>query len=387
MVASCPQCKARYRVDETRIGEDGVRLKCAKCEAVFRVRAPAAAATPPAASAPVASADPAASPDMSAMEHRESSPAASASPAQAAPPTSQAAVAQTAPVSSSAGEGEVVDRERLVLIADSDVESGKATANKVSSWGLQPILVHDGVEAMLTIQRMLPRAVVLDAALPKMFGFQVCEVLKRNESLRNTGVVLIGAIHNRDRYRRPPADLYGADHYLEQPDLPDGLGPILIQLGMNPSLGEGHATPAPPPEPMPAPETVLRPEAAPGPAPVAAPIAPASTPSLPPAPQSMEIDMPSEPASTPVESVAPDGQAEERAKAERLARIVVSDIILYQPDKFSEAVRQGNVVEAMDSEIGEGRVLFRQRIDEQVREERDFIVDELVRVARERGMK
>jgi len=40
----------------------------------------------------------------------------------------------------------------------------------------------------------------------------------------------------------------------------------------------------------------------------------------------------------------------------------------------------------MDGEIEEGRVLFAQRIPEHVREERDFIVEELLRVARERGM-
>ena len=60
---------------------------------------------------------------------------------------------------------------------------------------------------------------------------------------------------------------------------------------------------------------------------------------------------------------ADDGFAEEVAKAERLARIVVSDIILYNPEKFEAAVRAGNVVEAMAGEIAEGRSLFVGRID------------------------
>jgi hypothetical protein len=77
---------------------------------------------------------------------------------------------------------------------------------------------------------------------------------------------------------------------------------------------------------------------------------------------------------------------EEREKAERLARIVVSDIILYHGEKFSEAIRTGNLLQALDSEIEEGRSFFRQRINEQVRNERDHLVEELERVARERGM-
>ena len=66
--------------------------------------------------------------------------------------------------------------------------------------------------------------------------------------------------------------------------------------------------------------------------------------------------------------------------------IVVSDIVLYQAEKFEQAVAGGNLLELLDGEIEEGRKLFRQRIDERVREETDHLVDELTRVARERGM-
>ena len=51
-----------------------------------------------------------------------------------------------------------------MVVADSDVDAGKRTATALADWGYSPVLVHDGVEAILTIQRQLPRAVVLDAA-------------------------------------------------------------------------------------------------------------------------------------------------------------------------------------------------------------------------------
>ena len=82
---------------------------------------------------------------------------------------------------------------------------------------------------------------------------------------------------------------------------------------------------------------------------------------------------------------ATDPGAEERAKAERLARIIVSDIVLYHPEKFEAAVRAGNVAQALGADLLEGRALFVQRIDESVREERDFLMAELERVAAERG--
>ena len=246
---------------------------------------------------------------------------------------------------------EDVDRERLVLIADPDDARGKVSAEAVRNWGLHPHLVQDGVEAMLAIQRLLPRAVVLDAALPKMFGLQVCEVVKRNESLRDTVVVLVGAIHHQTRYRRDPSGLYGADAYIEQADLPDGLQPILREGGL--PLGDS-ALPAPKPTfEVPALEFVREP---PAPAPTEAPGA----------------------------DEDPE-TAEERERALRLARIAVSEMLLYQPEKFEQAARDGNLEQALDREIQEARALLRQRIREDVREETDFIIDELDRVAAERS--
>jgi hypothetical protein len=93
------------------------------------------------------------------------------------------------------------------------------------------------------------------------------------------------------------------------------------------------------------------------------------------------------PAAAPAPARAGDGLDEQRAKAERLARIIVSDIVLYNEQKFSEAVRRGNVVEALDADLSEGRHLFQERIDARVRAERDYLSEELVRVARQRGMK
>jgi hypothetical protein len=82
-----------------------------------------------------------------------------------------------------------------------------------------------------------------------------------------------------------------------------------------------------------------------------------------------------------------DGLDEERAKAERLARIVVSDIVLYNEARFAAAARAGNVLEAMAADLSEGRQLFEERIDPRVRAERDYLKDELLRNAKLRGMR
>jgi predicted Zn finger-like uncharacterized protein len=361
MIAACPKCSTRYRVENERLSAEGVRLRCTRCQAVFRVRAPGAV-TP------------------------QVEPQVEAQPTPMPQPP---------------------DRSRLVLIADSDAEGGKVTAGSVAGWGLHPLLAHDGVEAILAIQRNLPCAVVLDAALPKMFGFQICELMKRNAELRDIHVVLIGAIHHRERYRRSPHELYGADAYLERPDLPHGLIAVLRDFGL-PVTGSSPAAPvrgALPSRPagrdFDVEDVAMPVEAARDYSEVpfearsaAAPIAPAAPLAAPPMPSPPARPMRGGPSPGATRSVSPagavpvnDGLAEERAKAERLARIIVSDVILYNQDKFARAVTAGRVVEMLDPDLEEGRALFRQRIDPRVREERDHLAEELVRVGRTRGMR
>jgi CheY-like chemotaxis protein len=250
-----------------------------------------------------------------------------------------------------------------------DESQASATAEALVAEGFTVHRVTDGVEAMLEVQRKLPRALVLAADLPKMFGFQVCEVVKRNESLRGIWVVLVGAIHHRERYRREPDELYGADAYVEGHELPAGLLPVLGRGGLAvPGKSAKQESPQEPPgSDVSAPAIAASTDAAPS--------LGASRPS-PVAPQP-----PAPPAATPDD----DGLAGERQKAERLARIVISDIVLYNEERFAAAVRSGNVLDAMSGDLTEGRGLFEERIDARVRGERDYLKDELLRRAADRG--
>lgn len=320
MIAACPTCGARYRIEAAKLPAEGARLRCARCQSVFRVQLPAAAPR--------------------------------AAPPQRTAPEAPAAEVETPPPPASR------EPSRLVLLAHPEPEEGKQLAETLASWGLDVVLAHDGVEAILGVQRALPHAVVLDAALPKMFGFQVCELMKRNESLRGIHVVLLGAIHERNRYRRPPGELYGADAYAERQELPDALEPILRGFGV--SIGRGVATPAgrirdAEGQPMQfqgaaapsAPERESRPDAVSG---------PAADPEL-----GAEIE-----------------------KAERLARIIVSDIALYNAEKFEAAVRSGDVLTAMAAELHEGRALLGQRVDPRVGEVSAYLDREMLRMAQSR---
>ena len=46
MIAACPKCGARYRIERGKLRRDGTRLRCSRCEAVFRVSPPPAEPEP-----------------------------------------------------------------------------------------------------------------------------------------------------------------------------------------------------------------------------------------------------------------------------------------------------------------------------------------------------
>ena len=53
--------------------------------------------------------------------------------------------------------------------------------------------------------------------------------------------------------------------------------------------------------------------------------------------------------------------ATERQRAERLARIIVSDISLYYQEQVDEGIQEGNWSELLANEIREARQLFSER--------------------------
>ncbi|MBI4745440.1 MAG: zinc-ribbon domain-containing protein [Deltaproteobacteria bacterium] len=42
MIAACPKCKTRFKIDESKMAGAGVKLRCSKCRTVFAVRKKAA---------------------------------------------------------------------------------------------------------------------------------------------------------------------------------------------------------------------------------------------------------------------------------------------------------------------------------------------------------
>ena len=84
--------------------------------------------------------------------------------------------------------------------------------------------------ALSAIEQLKPDVVLLDVALPSMYGFEVCDAVRKNPDISSVKLILIASIYDKTRYKRSPNSLYGADDYIEKHHIPDLLATMIYRL-------------------------------------------------------------------------------------------------------------------------------------------------------------
>jgi predicted Zn finger-like uncharacterized protein len=310
MLIVCPSCKVKFTFDEQKVGISGVKLRCSKCRTIFRV-------------------------------------VRKATPVPLTGETAAASYPSTA-------------ANRIsVIVANESPAFCSAVQKVLRAENFEVITFNDGKEALMAIEQIKPQVVLLDVALPSMYGFEVCEAVRKNPAISSVKLILIASIYDKTRYKRLPNSLYGADDYIEKHHIPDSLAPMIYKLvsgqkpveapliKKNPAEEEGQtAVNLLSQREIEAQETVR------------------------------EVLKKAEEQETSVLKVpsAPE-LSEAHKKAKRLARIIVSDIVLYNQSKVEEGVRNGTFHELLTDDIREGRALYTRRVAEEIRMETSYLED------------
>jgi CheY-like chemotaxis protein len=208
--------------------------------------------------------------------------------------------------------------------------------------------VADGHAALHALE-VRPAALVLDVALPRVHAYEVVEAAKKSSP--ETRVVLVASIYNRTGYKRRPTSLYGADDYVEQHHIPDAL---LVKL-----------------------ERLI------GPAPNALHLPAAHEETV----EGRQIREAGEKRLMPLPASRRESTDKLIERAERLARLIVADIALYNGDALDDADHHGHVDELearLRVDLEEGRLLFDLRVPVEVRRDRDFIGEALAEIRHKR---
>jgi len=158
VVVTCPKCKIKLKVDETKLSPEGSKFKCPKCSAVLIVKKP------------------------SAQPKKD--------------------------LNSS-----------TILVAHSNQELTREIVTILLKGGYKVITATDGIDLMVKALKEFPFMGIVEVSLPKIYGFEVCKRLKSRVETKDMKFILIPAIHDKTKYRREPTSLYGADDYIEEFDI------------------------------------------------------------------------------------------------------------------------------------------------------------------------
>ena len=81
--------------------------------------------------------------------------------------------------------------------------------------GIQISSADNGLTALEFIKREEPNIIFLDVMLPQMNGFEVCNIIKNDLSLKHLYIIMLTA--KGQEIDKKKAHEYGADYYITKP--------------------------------------------------------------------------------------------------------------------------------------------------------------------------
>jgi DNA-binding response OmpR family regulator len=118
--------------------------------------------------------------------------------------------------------------EPLVLIADDDPLLRAIVEHKLAAAGYAVVSVEDGQAALDQIRRLQPAAVILDAMMPVLDGFEALRRIRAESALDGIAVVMLTALKREQDV--VSALQLGAADYLAKPFNPDELVARIARL-------------------------------------------------------------------------------------------------------------------------------------------------------------
>lgn len=234
--------------------------------------------------------------------------------------------------------GAQIEKKIRVMIAHSDSDLCGTIKTLVDDAGYEASLGHNGAEVLDTMDRLRPQVAIVDVALEGLYAFEVVETVRRRPGLDNVKIILLSSVYNKAAYKRSPNSLYGADDYIEKHHIPDDLILKINRLLMGAAPAEGAADIG---ETETSGKKLSKSEGA---------------------SQSLDFISSVNDKIQNAEDLEISSEAvPEAERAERLARIIVSDISLYYQDRVDEGILGGNWSDLLASEIKEARRLFNDR--------------------------
>lgn len=117
--------------------------------------------------------------------------------------------------------------QRKILVVDDEEEILTMVQRLLEKKGYLVAVARRGTEALEQIRTESPDLILLDAMLPEVHGFEICQKVKASKRFAHVPVIIVSAIYKGWRFKQDVRSLYGADGYVEKPfKIPDLLKEI-----------------------------------------------------------------------------------------------------------------------------------------------------------------
>lgn len=117
---------------------------------------------------------------------------------------------------------------KTVVVCDDDPLLVELVSYRLSSRGYEVVVARDGGEALERIEETQPDAVVLDAMMPVIDGYQLLRRLRSNPNTAKTPVIMLTA-RSQEKDIVSALEL-GASDYMVKPFIPEELVARLTRL-------------------------------------------------------------------------------------------------------------------------------------------------------------
>ena len=117
---------------------------------------------------------------------------------------------------------------KRILICDDDPAILRVLQVNLEVEGYETLLAHHGEEALEIARREKPDLVILDIMMPRLDGYQTCERMKADDTLKDIPVVFLSAKAQQSDIDKGKS--YGVADYLTKPFDPDLLVETIDRL-------------------------------------------------------------------------------------------------------------------------------------------------------------
>jgi CheY-like chemotaxis protein len=201
---------------------------------------------------------------------------------------------------------------RIAAIADEPRPFRAFLGEHLRRLGFDVTYFETGDPTFDYVRRTRADLVIVNVYLKGKLGVEVTEDIRDDPTLKDTRVILIGALFRANRFRANPTNLYGADEYIEE-QIPEREFRQIIRK-LFPEVGSTAEVPIEP----------------------------------------REYD-----------------------EARRLARLILSDIVIYNAPKVEQGIRENNFFDVLKEEIEDGRQYYDSRVPFRVRRDTEIFTETL----------